>query len=422
MFKRKKALIFTFIFTACSMLFDLFFSLPAFAYFDRGAVSLMLGNSNITVEKGSSIAVSATLNPASRDELPSCGLPECPQTCGPECINETGDCTCNGYDYQTYYATVISASADANIATASYANGVLTIRGINTGTTTITTHGSLRQYSNSPEQVIHVTVTTPSPSAPSNNQSTPPANSGGSSTSPSTVQVLPPSTAAQNNNPPSSSSPTLPGSENQTSTSTQPGSTIKTSDGIVDLFPLRPNTLTGKDVLQSAKGSGRTVTFQDKDASGNILYSWSFKGKDITNPADIDMTIDFSSDYQDRIESMAKISDPTYFSFAHSGDLPGKATVNLSTQGNYQNDGSLYLYYYNEETDEISLIAQDLKVANGYVAFDITHCSDYFLTPSPITTKSNSSNFIFMVTGIIVLIAATTVFIVRRSKKHHLKV
>ena len=130
----------------------------AFAYFDRGDISVSTGQKKVTLTQGESTNVSVTLSPSSSKQLPGCGMPECPQVCGEkECLNEDGECTCAGTDYQTYYATAQVSSSNTSVATASYSSGSVQIKAIEAGTATITVTGMLRQFTSS-SSVITVEV------------------------------------------------------------------------------------------------------------------------------------------------------------------------------------------------------------------------------------------------------------------------
>lgn len=144
-------------------------SVTALAYFDRGNVSISAGKQSVTLEQGNSEKISITLSPASSSQLPGCGMAECPQSCGEkECLDANGECQCNGTTYQTYYATASASSNNTSVATASYDNGVVTIKGVGAGTATITLTASLRQYT-STSTSIQVTVNSKSSSGGSGN-------------------------------------------------------------------------------------------------------------------------------------------------------------------------------------------------------------------------------------------------------------
>jgi hypothetical protein len=100
------------------------FPAAAPAYFDRGPVTVDVGQSSVTVKEGESMTVSVKVTPDSDSQLPGCGMAECPQTCGDKnCLNDEGECMCNGLEYKTYVADVKTATSDAGIATASYNSG-----------------------------------------------------------------------------------------------------------------------------------------------------------------------------------------------------------------------------------------------------------------------------------------------------------
>ena len=69
-------------------------AVPSLAYFNRGAVQISLSQTSISIDKGASASVSVTIDPIKEDQLPGCGMAECPQTCGSSgCLNENGECT-----------------------------------------------------------------------------------------------------------------------------------------------------------------------------------------------------------------------------------------------------------------------------------------------------------------------------------------
>ncbi|MCD8221941.1 MAG: hypothetical protein LUD07_07095, partial [Clostridiales bacterium] len=155
----------------------------AYAYFNRGTVTMTLGKSSVSVAEGSSESFSVAFSPASDDQLPGCGMAECPQICGDkECLDENYNCCCAGTTYSTYYAFATVTSSNTSVATASYDNGVVTVTGVGTGTATITLEASLRQYTSS-TKTVDVTVTAKSSSSGSGSSSSSGSSSGSSGSS-----------------------------------------------------------------------------------------------------------------------------------------------------------------------------------------------------------------------------------------------
>ena len=93
--------------------------------------------------------------------------------------------------------------------------------------------------------------------------------------------------------------------------------------------------------------------------------------------------------------------------FDHHGALPSNATVRVNVSDKFSDGEELYLYYYNEETTDIEYIEHHLKVEDGYVEFNIEHCSNYFLTAAVVNDAVNnpkSVNYIIIGLGVIVFI------------------
>ena len=131
--------------------------MTAQAYFNRGMVQLSIGSDIAKLTAGDNYNISVLITPDSYTGFPGCGLAKCPEECDPGCILD-GMCQCAGTIPQTTNASLSIAIANTAIASASYSAGVLSITGIGVGDTTITVQGTLKEYTNSNTQVIHVTV------------------------------------------------------------------------------------------------------------------------------------------------------------------------------------------------------------------------------------------------------------------------
>ena len=145
-------------------------------------------------------------------------------------------------------------------------------------------------------------------------------------------------------------------------------------------------TLT-EDVFDAIAGTDKTL---DLTSEG---ITWRFNGNDITEDIKpIDLKVDIqpmefmdtpeSEEIQEKLEEAPGV----VMKFAENGTLPGKATIQVKvdyTMRNYLgSDQNLCVYYYNNQTGKLELVAENLKVVNDtYVEFSITHCSYYVLTP-----------------------------------------
>lgn len=142
------------------------------------------------------------------------------------------------------------------------------------------------------------------------------------------------------------------------------------------------------DTLRSNPGT--TLVFQGDG------YSWSFKGSDITGNVPglvyLNTRISSTSPNQDRISRLAGGKELINVYFSHHGQLPGKATVTVEVPAKY-NGQRLNVYYYNASRNVFEVIRLGAVAQNGRLGFDITHCSDYVITPEalPASAPTNPS-------------------------------
>ena len=174
-----------------------------------------------------------------------------------------------------------------------------------------------------------------------------------------------------------------------------------------------------KSLFEALKGQDETVLFQKKDTVGNILYSWKFKGTDITDPMELDMGLTSDAEQPAALAKLTGSSRALYLKFAHEGDLPGKATVSVRVSDTFSSGQTLYFYHYDTGRQALTLQASGVKVENGYASFTITHCSDYVLSAVPLTGASSLAGWIALavVLALCALEAALMLADARRRKQ-----
>jgi len=212
--------------------------------------------------------------------------------------------------------------------------------------------------------------------------------------------------------------------------------------GITISFHFLPNTKV--KTIELSQFQDNTVAYQNQktkiektetkdyyyysieDYERNLSYSWQFEKEKNQNISvedslyiteDLRLSIDSKTSGADKIEDKVD-QKKLIISFDYHGALPLKTTVKINVANRFKNGESLYLYYYNPENDNIEYITHNVVVKDGFVEFQIEHCSDYFLTAAVVNDAVNnpeSVNYIIigLIAVVFILIAVTLI----QSKK-----
>ncbi len=150
-----------------------------------------------------------------------------------------------------------------------------------------------------------------------------------------------------------------------------------------------------------------------EDYERDLSYSWQFE-KEKDENISVEDSLYISEDLRLSIDANTKGAEEIsnrvdqkklIISFDYHGALPLKTTVKINVSKKFQNGEHLYLYYYNPESDEIEYIMHDVEVKNGYVEFQIDHCSDYFLTAAVVNDAINNPQSVnIIIIGLIVVV------------------
>ncbi len=367
------------------------FSVNSYAYWFFGTVGVNLGKTSVSLTSGQSETVSVSLSPASSDQLPGCGMEECPRICGDKnCYNnEYGQCICNGSTLSTYYPTATVSSDNTSVATATYNNGAVTITGVGAGEATITVVGSLRQYYDSPEQTIAVNVSANTGGYSASIDSSNPSSSGSSGSSGNsgdagdTVAVTQVD-GTENNDAGDAEGEVEEIEDEEENTEEEAeeedGITMVESDkGTIWFVPIT-GLPQGKEQFETIMGDeSQYVDFQLKDDAGNVIYAWEFWGSDVERAEDMVLTFESSRDaFEDC--SYGSSSDSLYLDFAEEGEFVGKTTISDRVSDYFSNGDVLNLYRYNPEDDTIESVAEELAIDSGYVNMELEEGGQYILS------------------------------------------
>lgn len=146
------------------------------------------------------------------------------------------------------------------------------------------------------------------------------------------------------------------------------------------------------------------------EKDNKFVYSWQFNRETYKDDIDFSLIIKQSSDDYNIISNQIdKDIRAKYLFFEHHGVLPTTATIKVAVDNNYSDGDKLYLYYYNENSKKLEFIDNNLVVRNGYVSFEIKHCSDYVLTGSIVKTALNNPKSMTIVIVILVIIGVAMV-------------
>lgn len=163
----------------------------------------------------------------------------------------------------------------------------------------------------------------------------------------------------------------------------------KKVDIVTDKAPVIP-----AEIFKKLDDNSKNLTVGVVDDNNQLQYSWTFAASEIKDTTkDVDLTITFDSDRQEKIEKLTGETDSLYINFAYHGNLPGTSTVKLYVGNKYGDDEKVYIYYYDEEENKILMVGRKpLTVKDGYVEFSITHCSTYFLSETKYNVEQDKSS------------------------------
>ena len=133
-----------------------------------------------------------------------------------------------------------------------------------------------------------------------------------------------------------------------------------------------------KEVFEAIKDTNKQLHIE---SSG---IEWIFKGKDITNPKQIDTSISVLFDYDYNKTNMKDYIDKSVvILFKDNGELPGISTIRIKLDYVFRSyiGNKIYVYYYNENSKFEEVTGKELEISeNGYFEFNIKHNSTYVMS------------------------------------------
>ena len=187
------------------------------------------------------------------------------------------------------------------------------------------------------------------------------------------------------------------------------------------------NPIISKELFNAIKGTNKKLIINYNE--DQLIFT----GKDIKTSKDIDVSVSTSLVIDD--ENINKlVSDGIIINFAANGDLPGTATTKIKITDEMSSklgNKPIYVYYYNEDSNDFSIIAKKVNAKDGYYEFKLSHNSRYLLSNTKLDDTlisennnnvvsfqlSNAMNIILIILGILLIIAVIVVIIIVKKKK-----
>lgn len=168
------------------------------------------------------------------------------------------------------------------------------------------------------------------------------------------------------------------------------------NNGEVSIAEYSVQNIADQQIFQALAGRNATLVFEGPDVQ------WVFYGKDIDikKCKSIDLSVNIKV-VNGKKYGYADDEKVLAIEFANNGELPGKATIRISSEylkAKYGYKSSMVLSYY-DNTPEV--LDKNIDCANdGYAEIEITHNSTYILSdnaprlaaPGNFTVKSSNSN------------------------------
>ena len=167
------------------------------------------------------------------------------------------------------------------------------------------------------------------------------------------------------------------------------------------------------EILAAEKAAAQSAKEDDKkDENKDISVEESLFIED-----DLRLSLDAQTKDTEKIKEDVS-QDKLIITFDYHGNLPLETTVRINVQDKFKDNERLYLYYYNPELDQIEYIAHNVLVKDGYVEFELEHCSDYFLTAAVVNDAVNNPQSVnYIIIGLIVVVFILVAVTLFQSKK-----
>lgn len=170
------------------------------------------------------------------------------------------------------------------------------------------------------------------------------------------------------------------------------------------------------DTISKIKSSGILVNFNYFDVEENLKYSWQIDGFKIRNTKGFNPKVEIVKDYLEAIDIASNYAKGVNIKLSNQISNPKGLKLKVFIGDKYKTGD--FVNIYTLKNNKLYLKDSKVKVDAGYITFDISSNTDYFVTQSELNKKSNDSNS-YLITSIIltIIIIIMLIFIIIMSKR-----
>lgn len=184
---------------------------------------------------------------------------------------------------------------------------------------------------------------------------------------------------------------------------------------------IRENENISKENIRKIKDSKKIFRFNYYNNEKEMIYSWILDGNLIDKEIELVTNITNKTDNEEKISKLTNYSEGIYVNFKHSGNLPKGTKVKVYVGEKYESNNLVNIYHY--DGNKLNIIKEEIIVSEGYIEFDIKHCSEYFVTRSNLhdveVTGTNVGMNKFMIISIVELLIIVILLMVIVLKKNN---
>lgn len=157
----------------------------------------------------------------------------------------------------------------------------------------------------------------------------------------------------------------------------------------------------------------------NKYEDNNIKYTWTLNGKNLDKMSNFDTLVKFESKNEKKINDLTNYAESIYLDYSYSGSLPKGTKFRVYVGSNYDEYDLINLYYYDQTNNKLVLEEEGLMVKNGFVEYEIEHCSEYILTQAKFVEEIEEKDYknIIIIIEAIVIIGLLAFILIKFLKK-----